>query len=739
MGNHATGDVESYSEAGYFWDEARQRWVGPPGAPAGKKGLPVVGANRYWEHPTADVLTLSYRLPDWPAGFVMRWRPGDPLPTPLIEWLEAGGEIEFHNAMFERLAFHHVLTPRYGFPALRPDRIRCSMATARVNSYPGGLEKLAQAIGSPILKDPEGKRLMTKFSMPRNPTKADPRRRILPSDEPAEFERYQQYCDTDVLSECSASDRMEPMTPAELRFWLLDQEINWRGIAIDRAAVRDCIAVLNQALEKYGALCRGLTGGLEPSQVQKLVGWLSAKGVYMHSLDSDAVEQALARDDLSQDARAVLECRAAVGSASVKKLIAIENQCSDDNRLRNLIVHHGARTGRPTGSGPQPLNLPKAGPKLSTCYACARPALPTHNACPWCGALPHPVQRLAWKPEMADHVLEIMASRSLELVEWFFGDALLAISGCVRGMFVAGEGMDLIASDYSAIEAVVAACMTGEQWRIDTFNAKRDIYLESAAKITGRTYEFYTEYAALHGEHHPDRQNIGKVAELALGYGGWIGAWRAFDPDEANKTDDDIKRIILAWRAASPAIVESWGGQGDWKFGQFVSRLYGVEGAVIQAIQNPGRVFECIGCQFFMRGTMLKIRLLSGRELTYHHPSLRPSEKRPGTLAISYWTENSNPKYGMVGWVCMDTWGSRVFENIDQAVAHDIQRFGIEAAWAAGYHMVLGVYDEDVFEVPAGWGSVEEAERIMATMPSYATTWPIRASGGWRGRRYRKG
>lgn len=472
----------------------------------------------------------------------------------------------------------------------------------------------------------------------------------------------------------------------------------------------------------------------------------------LKSLDSESVEAALKRDDLPPDVRRVLEIRAAAGSASVKKLYAMENQACKDDRLRDLIKHHGARTGRPTAQSVQPLNLPKAGPKLATCGACSKPYAPTHASCPWCGAPAHPAPRLAWKPEMVDSVLEIISTRSMDAVEYYFGDALLAISGCIRGLFVAGPGKTLIASDYSAIEAVVAACMSGEQWRIDTFRAKRDIYLQSASAITGTPYDTYIAYAESHGDHHPDRQSIGKVAELALGYGGWIGAWRAFDPDEASKTDDAIKDIILKWRGASPRIEAMWGGQQR----RWQPEMFGIEGAVVEAIQSPGLVttprlpMDMAGhapfpvrLEFQVRPfaggkPALFLKLPSGRELTYHQPSLRESEKRRNTLAISYWTENSNPKYGPLGWVRMDTWGSRIYENADQAIAHDIQRHGIELCKAAGYPMVLGVYDEDVFEVPEGFGSVEEVERLMATMPGWASDWPIRASGGWRGIRYRK-
>lgn len=730
----ATWDLESYSEAGHIWDADRQRWVPPKGAKT--KGLSVVGAAAYWEHPTADVLWLSYDLRD--GRGVRHWYPGQPMPADLCAHIAAGLPLESHNAMFERLGAHHVLTPRYGLPPLRPDALRCSMATARVNSLPGALGNLGAVLNLGVQKDKDGKRLLDKFSVPRQPTKTDPRLRILPADDPADYTKLGAYCGQDVATEMAAADSMEPMTGAELEFWLIDQEINWRGMGIDRKAVRDCIVILEQALERYGAECVALTGGIGTGQIEALRGWLAAQGVFLDTLDADAVEAALERTPPGP-ARRALELRALVGSASVKKLYAMENQCSRDDRLRNLIVHHGARTGRPTGDGPQPLNLPKAGPQLVTCASCARPHKPM-SLCPWCGVASAPDARATWKPEMIDHVLDVISDGSLPLVEYFFGDALLCISGCIRGMFVADCGKRLIASDYSAIEAVVIAMLAGEQWRIDAFLRNDPIYLVSASKITGTPLQAYLDYYEQHGEHHPDRQKIGKVAELGLGFGGWLGAWRVFDDSDTYR-DDEIKNIILAWRDASPAIVEFWGGQWRGKPWDGRPELFGLEGAAISAMRNPGYRYDVGAVSFYMRGSMLKMRLPSGRELTYHDPHLTPSQRagaRPGEQSISYMTWNSNPKYGKAGWVRMETFGGRLAENCVQATAHDILRHAIIGLRSAGYPTILHVYDEIVVEVPEGLGSVADVERIMNIMPAWAADWPVRASGGWEGRRYRK-
>lgn len=745
----ATIDWETFSAAGAVYDEEAGKWRALPGAGT-KKSISAVGAAAYAEHPSTDILTLSYRLPWWAHGVVKRWRPGLPLPQDLFDWIAAGGLVEAHNVMFERLVWWHVAMRLYGFPALPPKQLRCSMAKARVLSLPGALGDLTKVINTKIQKDADGKRLLTKFSQPRNPTKKDPRLRITPADDPEDGEKLYSYCDTDVLSEEEASHSMMPMSFAELEFWQLDQEMNWRGIGVDIAGVNDMIAILEQALAKYGQECLLLTGGLEPSQVQKLQGWLSAKGVFMDSLDAEALEEALSRPNLPDDARRVLEIRGLVGSASVKKLYAMQRTASADGRVRNVIIHHGARTGRPTGDLLQPLNLPKAGPDLTWCDACVCPSKPG-PVCPWCGGIKSPKAKVYKWPEVPkeiegqlpiDWVMPIMATRSLDEVERYFGDALLTISGCIRGMIVADPGNELIASDYSAIEAVVTAMLSGCQWRIEAFREGKDIYLASAAKIKHTTYEAYLEYKREHGGHHPDRQKVGKPAELGLGFGGWLTAWRQFDSTDTF-TDDEVKKNIIDWRAASPEIVEMWGGQERGRPGRAGYRLerYGFEGAFINAVQYPDRQFESHGIRFFMRGDACIIKLLSGRELTYHQPRLWPSTRDyvgEGVLEITYMTWNSNPKYGPMGWNAMKTYAGRLAENIVQATAHDIQRFGILALEAAGYPVVLHVYDEDVAEVPMGWGSIEELETIMARMPPWALGWPIRASGGWRGRRYRK-
>ena len=204
-------------------------------------------------------------------------------------------------------------------------------------------------------------------------------------------------------------------------------------------------------------------------------------------------------------------------------------------------------------------------------------------------------------------------------------------------------------------------------------------------------------------------------------------------------SDDEIKTSILRWRDESPMIVEFWGGQQRRTARGWVPEFFGLEGAAVEAVLRPGVECRYRSIGFVKTGDALYCSLPSGRYLTYHRPRLTPSERRPGTWDMSYEGWNTNPNNGARGWVRMQTYGGRLCENVTQAVARDIQRHAIVAHERAGYLIVLHVYDENVAEVPEGFGSLAEFEKIMATPPAFAAGWPIRAEGGWRGRRYRKG
>lgn len=753
-------DFETYSEAGFLWDAATNKWTCLPGAAQGKKGLPIVGAASYAEHPTTEVTSFYYDLKDGRGR--RHWVPGMDYPRDLFDHIASGGLVEAWNVAFERWIWNTVCVPKYGWWPLPSAQCRDAMAKSRAFAAPGKLEKAAVVLGLKNLKDSDGDRLLKKFAMPRNPTAKDKRWRVLPSDDPIDGAKLYKYNETDIVVEAEASSVLPDLEGEELEFWLCDQTINTRGVQMDRAGVENCIAIVDRAQAKYNAELYALTGGevARASELAKLLVWLAHRGIRMESLDDENVTNALERDDkkrmyldaeeagqvtdnaqiglpMPDDCRRALEIRAAIGSASVKKVYAMRNQMTRAGRLHDLFSYHAARTGRVTGNGPQPTNLPNSGPDVLRC-GCGKHFGAKHTACPWCNMPQVPGRKpMEWCAAAAVDALEIIAMRSLELLEYFFHDAMYAVSGCLRGLFIAAPGYDLICSDYSAIEAVGLAELSGEEWRREVFRTHGKIYEMSASKITGIPFAEFERYKTETGQHHPMRKKVGKIAELAFGYQGWVGSAVAFGMDEFF-TEEEIKKNILAWRATSPAIVELWGGQArgkPWE-ANYTPELFGVEGAFVGAVMNPGIEYACRGMTFLYRGDILYLKLLSGRYLTYHKPRLTPGG-RDG-FGISYEGWNTNPKNGAVGWVRMNTWGGRLVENIDQATCRDILRFAIINLECAGYRVVLHVYDEIVAEIPEGWGSIEEFERIMATMPPWAKDWPIKATGGWRSKRYTK-
>jgi DNA polymerase bacteriophage-type len=760
-------DFETYSEAGCDWDEEKQRWVPLPNA--ARKGLSVVGAASYTEHPTFEPLHLFYDLKD---GLGRRaWRPGLSDPTDLFDHIRGAGLIEAWNVGFERWVWENYCVPVLGWPRVNEHQWRCAMAKSRAWGGPGKLEVFGQVFNLAD-KKLDGKRLLDKFSMPRNPTKKDPRRRLRLSFDPASLEYEDslalvRYNEGDIITESQASRLTPDLSSHELRYWQDDQRINRRGVQIDLGGVHDCIAIIEQATHRYGAELRELTGGIEPTEVQQLLGWLHGRSVHLDALDEEAVENALDRT-LPSDARRALEIRSLVGSASVKKAYAMRNRVARNGRLHDLYNYHAARTGRPTGEGPQPTNLPKAGPDVRRCgYDSKDRLLPDggcgrwHGAhtmwCHWCNrvTLRKPGEAREWNPEAMEDALHAISLRSLDWVELLFGEAMRTVAGCLRGLFVAAPGHELISSDYTAIEGVVIAALANEKWRLDVYAGTSSIYLASAARAFGVSLEELEQYRRDTGQHHPLRDK-GKRMELGLGFGGWINALRS-KQIRYEGTDDELKDAILKWRAASPAIEWLWGGQRKGAADSLRGKpgadrwdrtpeFFGLEGAAIQAVVTPGQWFTVdrldgspTGVAYINHNDVLYCHLPTGSQITYHRPRVTPAEKDWRGLALSFEGWNSNAAKGPVGWYRMQLYSGLLAENVTQAVARGKQAGAISRLENSGYPIVMHTYDEVVAEVPEDVGSVEQLEALMTRPDPWNEGWPIKAAGGWRGYRYRKG
>lgn len=733
-----TIDFETYSEAGFVLDPSTGKWGAPEGARA--KGLPAVGLDVYARHPSTEVLCLFYDLLD--GRGVQGWLPWMEPPVALFEHIKRGGSIEAFNVAFELAIWTHVCAARMGWPELPAEQCRCAMAKSVSHAMPPNLENFAKVVGLEQ-KDARGKSLIQKLSIPKNPTKGDPRTRRTMAEDWAEYGRDMAlYCGQDVRAEMSASDRVPDLTPPELALWQVDQRINRRGCQIDMEAAQNCAAIVRQAITRYNAELREITGGTveTAAQIKELTGFLSGRyGLTMVSLDEEHVGKALARDDLAPEARRLLEIRQLVGSSSIKKLFTLINQTGPDGRLRYLFRFHAARTGRWAGQGAQPQNLPSAGPGLMECESCSKLYGPHRASCPHCGAAAHLAHEIEWGPECAEAVLEACRTRSLDWVEYLFGNALKAIAGCLRALFVAAPGHELLCADFSAIEGVVLAALAGEEWRLEVFRTHGKIYEMSASKITGIPFEEFERHKRELGTHHPMRKKIGKPAELGSGFGGWINAWCNFGADKF-LTEDEIRSGILAWREASPMIVEFWGGQHRGKPWASTPELHGVEGAFVSAILTPGRTFHFRELSFTMHGDALYLRLPSGRLLTYHRPRLTPGLDRWGrnSFEISFEGWNTNAMQGPVGWMRFTTHGGKLTENIVQAVARDIMAGALLRSEAVALPVVLHVHDEIVAEVLKGTRSASELERVMSAPLPWSVGWPIKAAGGYSSHRYRK-
>ncbi len=715
-------DFETYSEAGYNYDATKQKWT----SEGAKKGIQLVGAAVYSEHPSTEVLSLAYNLKDGQGPRL--WLPGMPPPYDLFNHILQGKLIEAANSGFEYFIWLNVCHKRMGWPALNYTQLRDTLAKARAHALPGALGKIAKVLEVQDQKIDEGKRLLDKFSKPRNPSKKDARLRIHPYDDDAavDAQKLYEYNLGDIKAESAVSACIPDLSPDELELWLLDQKINFRGVAIDHEAVDACIDIVHQATQKYTAELVTLTGGAVSTagEIAKITAWINGRGVRMYGLTADDVSSALKRDNLPPDVRRVLEIRATLGAASVKKLFSISSRLCADKRIRDIFAFCGADTGRWAGRGPQPQNLPNSGPSVVRCdpvSGCGHySAVPKGSACPWCSAPDWALSAEEWSVYSVEDAITVIKYRRLDLVEKVFGDAIGAVSGCLRGMFIPAQGHDFICSDYSAIEAVVLAALAGEAWRLEVFRTHGKIYEMSASKITGIPFEDFAKHKQETGQHHPMRKKVGKVAELASGYQGGLGAWKQFGADEF-MTDEEIKDNIKKWRAESPAIVAFWRG---------------LEDACISAVKNPGACYTFKGLNFGCKDDVLYIQLLSGRKISYHAPRLTPDITPWGkqVLKLSYMTVDSTTKQ----WVREDTYGGKLCENVVQATARDILAFALINADKAGYTPALHIHDEMVAEVPEGFGSIEELEAIMATLPEWCKGWPIKAAGGWRGKRYRK-
>lgn len=730
-------DFETYSAAGFAFDSNERKWISLPGLSAQNRGLKAVGARNYVQHPTFEVLSLSWDLKDgrgrrwWRPNFCAGMAiPAHHLladPQELCSHIARGGIIEAFNIGFEWCVWMFYCVHVFGWPPLRIEQVRCCAAKARAAAYigsSGGLDDLGPILKLHERKDPAGDALIRKLTTPQKATRANPAMRWTPITAAADFERFYEYNRQDIRTEAEASMRLPDLSPRELEVWQHDLLWNLRGMQVDRDAIEDCIVIYEQATIKCNREIQQLTNYTVKgySDVTAMLAWMRHQGVAIFSLKEEELEEALERKDYPPAVQRVLRLRQTLAYGSLKKLYAMRSHSTPQGRLCDQYVYYGAHTSLWNGRAVQPANL---------------------------------YSGMFKKPHEAERALGIIKSRCLELVEYEYPgvDPLEVLASCLRSLIVAAPGHRLISADFTAIQAVATSALANETWRLEVFRTHGKFYEAMASMLTGKSLQFYLDYRKEHGKHHEDRQ-LGKLACLSGDFGAWLGGWKRFGAD---KYGDDvfIKQLMLQTRRAMPNVVEYWGGQTRNKFGRDENgaraeeraELYGLEGAAISAVLEPGRCFAYRGAAYQVYEDTLYCRPPSGGFIRYHHPRLRKSERdyaSPWELEMTYEGWNSNATKGRQGWARMKLYGGVQTQNVVSHTCREIQADALMALERRGYPIVMHTHDEGVAEVRNGYGSKAEYTQIVRdSLPSWAVCddglpWPVKVPEAWEEQRYGK-
>jgi DNA polymerase len=616
--------------------------------------LKKVGGHCYAADPSTEVHCCAYAVDDGP---VLLWLPGDPVPAPFVEaandpaWI-----ISAFNAQFERLIARHVLTPRHGWPEIPLERYHCSQAAASALALPASLGDVASALGLEQQKDKAGQRLMLLMSRPN--------RAGIYNNDLANLDRLYAYCRQDVETERAIYHKIGHLSEAEQQTWLLDQRINDRGIAVDGKLIDAAIDLGHAAHKRVNVELERITYGAVTTsgQTERIREYLKTLGVEVETLGKGTLAPLLNDPAISGTARRLIELRLAGAHAASKKYERLRLKAGCDGRVRGEFKFHGASTGRWTSTGVQLQNFKK--------------------------------------PKLDDPLAALTAVCAGDYDK--FDDPLAVVGDLARAALVAAPGKRFIVADFSGIESRVLAWLAGEQSKIDAW-ANYDAGDDDPYLVLGRQLGFPEDTA----------RATGKIADLAFGYGGGVGAYRAFNPDLAT-SDDEIKRLRQGWRQAHPATKRLW---------------YKLEAEALNAVNDLGVTKRVNGkLSWCFDGTFLKLTLPSGRELSYPFAEARANER--GNLVISY--KDNGDKKGFVD--CRDgrgTWFGTLIENAVSAVARDLLVAAMHRLDAAGYSVVLHIHDETVCEVDqVATGEEREASiaafrDLMRIRPDWAQDLPI--------------
>ncbi len=618
------------------------------------------GVYRYVEAPDFEILLFGYSVDAGPVQ-VIDLACGEHIPKEILEALEDEAVIKWaFNTSFERICFSRFL----GYPTgnyLDPESWCCSMIWAATMGLPLSLEGVGAVLGLEKQKLSEGKDLIKYFCQPCAPTKTNGQRnRNRPFHAPDKWADFKRYNIRDVETEMGIQQRLYKFPVPEMVWdeYHLDQEINDRGVRLDMTLVQRAIDMDNRSRKELTAAMQHITALENPNSVQQMKQWLAENGLATDSLDKKAVAELLksAPPELCE----VLTLRQQLAKSSVRKYQAMEKTVCADGRARGMFQFYGAnRTGRFSGRNIQLQNLPQ-----------------NHL------------------PDLAD-ARALVRSGEFEAVELLYEDVPDTLSQLIRTAFVPREGAQFYVADFSAIEARVIAWFAGESWRQQVFAKGGDIYCASASQMFKVPVE-------KHGVNGHLRQK-GKIAELALGYGGSVGALKAMGALDMGLTEEELPPLVDAWRQANPKIVEFW---------------WAVDRAVMEAVKYKHTTTD-YGLTFSCRSGMLFITLPSGRKLAYVKPKV--GINKFGGSCITYEGIGATKK-----WERLDSYGPKFVENIVQATARDILCYAMKTLRCCS--IVMHIHDELVIEGGPRM-SLDAICEQMGRTPPWAEGLLLRADG----------
>ena len=634
------------------------------------------GVYRYCESPNFEILLFGYSADSGPVQ-VVDLACGEKIPADVLDALTDDAVTKWaFNASFERVClsrylrdlgisldpFHdkHPLSQEVA-RFLNPESWRCSMVWAATMGLPLSLEGVGAVLGLEKQKLTEGKELIKFFCQPCAPTKTNGQRtRNRPFHAPDKWDAFKRYNLRDVETEMGIQQRLAkfPVPDQVWEEYHIDQEINDRGVRLDMELVRAAIDMDTRSRQELTTAMKRMTSLENPNSVQQMKQWLSDNGMETESLDKKAVAELL--KDAPAELREVLSLRQQLAKSSVRKYQAMENTVCADSRARGMFQFFGAaRTGRFSGRNIQLQNLPQ-----------------NHL------------------PDLAE-ARALVRAGDFDAVKLLYEDVPDTLSQLIRTAFIPRDGAQFLVADFSAIEARVIAWYAGETWRQKVFEKGGDIYCASASQMFKVPVE-------KHGINGHLRQK-GKIAELALGYGGSVGALKAMGAIEMGLTEDELPPLVDAWRQSNPRIVEFW---------------WAVDRAVMEAVRYKHST-SSYGLTFSCRSGMLFITLPSGRNLAYVKPKI--GTNKFGGECITYEGVGATKK-----WERLDSYGPKFVENIVQATARDILCYAMRTLRCCS--IVMHIHDELVIEADPSM-SLDAVCEQMGRTPPWATGLLLRADG----------